>query len=68
MLICVQVNMLWRTKKVESNYVFIFLWFFAAAADNNRQLVSKAELDYIEERALLETQRETVGSLGTIPF
>ena len=55
-------------KEVESKYVFIFVWFFAAAADSNRQLVSKAELDYIEERALLETQRETVGSLGTIPF
>lgn len=55
-------------KEVESKYVFIFVWFFAAAADSNRQFVSKAELDYIEERALLETQRETVGSLGTIPF
>lgn len=40
----------------------------SAAADSNRQLVSKGELDYIEERALLETQRETVGRLGTIPF
>ena len=55
-------------KKVESKYVFIIVWFFTAAADSNRQIVSQAELDYIEERALLETQRETVGSLGTIPF
>lgn len=45
----------------------LFLWFFVAAADRSGH-VSKAELDYIEERALLETQRETVGRLGTIPF
>ncbi|KAJ7377148.1 hypothetical protein OS493_030745 [Desmophyllum pertusum] len=40
----------------------------SAAGDGSRQTVSQADLDYIEERALLETQRETVGSLGTIPF
>ena len=40
----------------------------SAAHEDNKQPVFKADLDYIEMRALLETQRETVGSLGTIPF
>lgn len=34
----------------------------------NRQTVTSVDLDYVEEQALLETQREIVGSLGTIPF
>ncbi|XP_078370920.1 protein pigeon-like isoform X2 [Oculina patagonica] len=40
----------------------------SATSDSSRQTVSQADLDYIEDRALLETQRETVGNLGTIPF
>ncbi|CAH3115558.1 unnamed protein product [Porites lobata] len=39
-----------------------------AAQIDKQSVVSNEDLDYIEMRALLETQRETVGSLGTIPF
>lgn len=40
----------------------------SVAAGVNRQTVTSVDLDYVEEQALLETQREIVGSLGTIPF
>ena len=42
--------------------------FTAARGDSKQPVVSQADLDYIEMRALMQTQRETVGSLGTIPF
>lgn len=38
------------------------------AAEVSKQTVTPVDLDYVEEQALLETQREIVGSLGTIPF
>ena len=47
--------------------IYYFL-FTIAAAGISKQPVSPADLDYVEEQALLETQREVVGSLGTIPF
>ncbi|XP_068719795.1 gamma-secretase-activating protein-like isoform X2 [Montipora capricornis] len=40
----------------------------AVRADDKSCGVSQEDLDYIEMRALMETQRETIGSLGTIPF
>lgn len=40
----------------------------AVRADDKSSGVSQEDLDYIEMRALMETQRETIGSLGTIPF
>lgn len=47
--------------------IFIVI-FILVAAGVNRQTVTSVDLDYVEEQALLETQREIVGSLGTIPF
>ena len=47
--------------------IFIII-FILVLAGVNRQTVTSVDLDYVEEQALLETQREIVGSLGTIPF
>ena len=49
--------------------IIIFIVIFTSiAAEVSKQTVTPVDLDYVEEQALLETQREIVGSLGTIPF
>lgn len=40
----------------------------AVSLDGKSPGISQEELDYIEMRALVETQREAEGNLGTIPF
>ncbi|KAK2553311.1 Gamma-secretase-activating protein [Acropora cervicornis] len=40
----------------------------AVSLDGKSPGISQEELDYIEMRALVETQREAIGNLGTIPF